>query len=130
MSKAAVHWLKEAVPWLRDSADDDNAGRPVGRETAEWSAPTTDDVATGPRVREGASPQAGTATEATPSATIVLVDLGDAQGSKLLDPDQNVVRQVITLIQEVVGHSMTWLVVALFVIGGIVVKKIDRRPTK
>ena len=32
--------------------------------------------------------------------------------------------------REVLVHPLTWLVISLFLIVGIVVKRIDRRPTK
>jgi hypothetical protein len=42
--------------------------------------------------------------------------------------DRSLVREAVQLIREVLEHPMTWLVISLFVVGGIVMSKMDRRP--
>ena len=53
-------------------------------------------------------------------------------GKSAVDPSADrvltLLRDVVTIVREAIGHPMTWLVVALFVIGGIAVKRFDRRP--
>jgi hypothetical protein len=104
MSKAAVHWIQDAVPWLRDDSYE------------KWSERRSRAVNTAPR------------------PTVQFIDLDDStRGPGGANPTgygsgDNVVRQTIKTIQEVASHPMSWLVILLFVIGGIVMSKVDRRP--
>ena len=121
MGKTAVRWVKDAVPWLRSDEDERDAGRAVSLDEADWAG------GTGRGAKPGhAHPPAG-AGAAGPESTVVY---GDAARPKPAEHGENAVRMVLDVIREVLEHPMTWLVAALFVIGGIVVKKIDRRPTK
>lgn len=127
-AKAAVHWVKDAVPWLRSDDDARDAGRAVAPDQADWSASPLEGGA-----QRGARP--GTAHLPTANAAttdpLTTVGYGDATPRpKYASAEPNIVRVVIETIREVLEHPMTWLVLALLVIGGIVVKKIDRRPTK
>lgn len=121
MGKTAVQWVKDAVPWLRSDEDERDAGRTVSLDEADWAG------GSGRGAKPGNVHLHATANAAGPESTVVY---GDAARPKPAEPGENVVRMVLDVIREVLEHPMTWLVVALFAIGGIVVKKIDRRPTK
>ncbi len=117
--KATLRWLKQAVPGLRDDTDK-HSGRTVAPDAADWSASPLDrDLRHAPQRQADAAADA--ALRATPDHP--------AQ-SVFFDPEQNLVRRVASVAREVLEHPMTWLVLLLFAVGAIVVKKIDRRPTK
>ncbi len=125
--KAAVQWVKDTIPWLRSDDDAQDAGQAPPLKAAEWSSsPLDGGNERGARQAAQRLPD-GSAAGADPLTT---VGYGDAARQKAADPDQNLLRAVIDVLRQVLEHPMTWLVVALFVVGGIVVKKIDRRPTK
>lgn len=126
MGKTAVQWIKDAVPWRRSDKHVHDAGRAVALDTADWSAsPQEGGAARG--ARPGTAHLPATAGAADPLST---VGYGNTPRPTFVGPEQNLVGVVINVLREVLEHPMTWLVVSLFVIGGIVVKKIDRRPTK
>lgn len=127
MGKSAVQWLREAVPWLRNDEDTRDDGQGTALDAAEWSASPLDGGQAGRGARL-ASSQPPVAAAGMDPATVV--GYGDAARPLGTDPEQNAVRVVIKVLREVLEHPMTWLVLSLFVIGGLVIKKIDRRPTK
>jgi len=129
IGNAAVHWLKDTLPWLRSDTDESSAAKAVALDAADWSTSPLDDSASGRGSRAG-STQLTSAVREAPSDPTLAVGYGTSAALALQDPDQDIVRLAINLIREVLEHPMTWLVVSLFVIGGIAVKKIDRRPTK
>lgn len=126
VGKAAVLWVKDVVPWLRSDEDARDADRNATLNTADWSASALEAGQAGRRAQLAANQPTGAPT-VDPT---IAVGYGDASQPKIVDPDQNLVRVVLNTLREVLEHPMTWLVMALFVIGGIVVKKIDRRPTE
>ncbi len=127
MAKAAVQWVKDAVPWLRSDEDAPDAGQRVTLNTADWSASPLE----GGRAGRGARFASNQPPVAAPGVDpLTAAGYGDPTQSKVADPEQNLVRFAINVLREVLDHPMTWLVISLFVIGGIVVKKIDRRPTE
>lgn len=105
MGKAAVRWAKTTLPGLSDEAD---AEKNAHADQIQWV-----DTA-----------------DAKSSETPTAAGAGKAAPRTAMSSDENFVRAAIGFIREVVGHPMTWLVVFLVVVGGIVAKKIDRRPTK
>ena len=117
-----MRWAKQAIPWLRSDEDEADAAKEVLLKQADWSAsPVGRTAGHGP---EHLSDGRGSAQ---PAAEVVY---GEAQRTQQAGADHNLVRQIIDVLRQVLEHPMTWLVVSLFVIGGIVVKRIDRRPTK
>ena len=121
--KATLRWLKQAVPGLRDDADE-HGGRSVAPDAADWSASPLDrDPRHAPQRRADAS-----ATAAADAALRATPD-GPAP-SVFFDPEQNLVRMVASAVREVLDHPLTWLVLLLIAVGAVVVKRIDRRPTK
>jgi hypothetical protein len=127
MGKTAVQWVKDAVPWLRSDEDSRDAGQNKPLDTADWSASPLDGGQAGRGARLASDPPPATGPGAYPLST---VGYGDPDRPKVAPPDENIVRMIIDVLREVLEHPMTWLVISLFVIGGIVVKRIDRRPTK
>jgi len=78
--------------------------------------------------REG-RPGASQLPHAAPSSDLTTgVGYGGSDKRSATGSGQNLVHAVVEALREVLAHPMTWLVAALFVVGGIVVKKIDRRP--
>ena len=121
--KATLRWLKQSVPGLRDDADE-HGGRSVAPDAADWSASPLDrDPRHAPprRADVSATAAADAALRATPD--------GPAP-SVFFDPEQNLVRMVASAVREVLDHPLTWLVLLLIAVGAVVVKRIDRRPTK
>ena len=123
IGKTALRWVKGAVPWLGDDepAHDD---KPQALHSADWSAaPLEGGTARG--TRPGASPTPHGATDPPHQ-----VGYADADQPRAAGADDNLMREIVDVLRLVLEHPMTWLVVALFAVGGIVVKRIDRRPTK
>lgn len=129
LGKAAVHWIKETVPWLRSDADQGGTGHSAALAGADWSTSPLDGRATdrNPRGNTTQLPDALRDVSLDPTPT---GRFGKNMAPPVLEPEQNLVSTVFSVVGEVVEHPMTWLVVCLFVIGGAVVKKIDRRPMK
>jgi len=123
MGKAAVQWVKDSLPWLTDN-DSAHDGSPQLLGAADWSAPAL----AGGGAREG-RPGASQLPHAAPSSDLTTgVGYGGSDKRSATGSGQNLVHAVVEALREVLAHPMTWLVAALFVVGGIVVKKIDRRP--
>lgn len=120
IGKTALVWAKSAIPWLR--SEDDETGKEVVLKPADWSASSLghDGARSAGRTAEAGS-------HAQPEAEVIY---GEAQRAQQANGENNLVREIIEVMRQVLEHPMTWLVVSLFVIGGIVVKRIDRRPTK
>lgn len=129
VGKAAAHWIKETVPWLRSDEDESSATKTGVPDAADWSASPLDGSAPGRGSRAGSTHLTG-AVSTGPSDPTLTVGYTATEARTAPDPDQNIVRKAINAIREVLEHPMTWLVVSLFVIGAIAVKKMDRRPTK
>lgn len=121
LGKATVHWVKETLPWLRSDTDEQERAAAV-HDAADWSASPLDrDARHAPNRPPAASPTVD---------VDAIANVANAGPARVFDPEQNVIRVVINTLREVLEHPMTWLVVSLFVIGAVVVKRIDRRPTK
>lgn len=128
MGKSALQWLKQGVPWLRSDADEENeAERPVNLEAIDWSRLDGSAAAGGNRTAVTVLPAPAHDAPRDPLST---VGYGNAAAPAAPEPGLNVLRWISDIVRTVLEHPMTWLVVSLFVIGAIVVKKIDRRPTK
>ena len=128
MGKAAVHWLKESIPWLRSDADESGAGKHVPLHSADWSTSPMEGGKTGRSAMAGTM-QVPDATGQVPSGPAYNVPYGNATPqATFLDPEQNLVRVAVKMIREVLEHPLTWLVVSLIAVGAIAVKKLDRRP--
>lgn len=126
--KAAVLWVKQAFPWLRAEEDEQDAGASAMPPLADLAgAPMAGDAsAASSRAHLVTLPYASD-TAARERATAVDYAVASRTTG---DQEENPVRLAISFIRMVVGHPMTWLVLSLVVIGGVVAKKIDRRPTK
>lgn len=125
IGKAALRWAKGALPWL----DDDAEGRDRTQQAlhhADWAASPLDaDAARNSRPGAGPQPRASASPDPTNH-----VGYGETDKPKTTASEHNVVREIIDALRQVIEHPMTWLVLALFVVGAIAVKKLDRRPTK
>ena len=127
MGKVAVQWVKHAVPWLRSEEDTRDAGHHHSLDSADWSASPLEGGQAGRSARLASNPPPVAGPGVDPLSA---VGYGDPARSTVVAPGENIVRMIVDVIREVLEHPMTWLVLLLFVIGGIVVKRIDRRPTK
>jgi len=127
MGKTALQWVKDAVPWLRSEEDSRDAGQNKSLDAADWSASPLEGGQAGRGARLASNPPPVAGQGVDPLST---VGYGDPARPKAAGPEENIVRMIIDVLREVLEHPMTWLVLSLFVIGGFVVKKIDRRPTK
>ena len=128
MGKAAVHWLKESIPWLRSEADEGGAGEHALQHSADWSTSGLEGDKTGRGAIAG-SMQMPNGTGQVPSGPGYSMGYGNAAlPTTALDPEQNLVRMAARVVREVIEHPMTWLVVSLVVVGAIAMKKADRRP--
>jgi hypothetical protein len=127
VGKATLQWVKDAVPWLRSDDDARDGGRGATLDTADWSASALE----GGQAGRGALLSANAPPHATaPGNPLSAVGYGTPSLPLAAAPEENIVRVIINAVREVLEHPMTWLVVALIAIGGIAVKKLDRRPTK
>jgi hypothetical protein len=122
--KATLQWVKDAIPWLRSDDDARESNHGAKLDTAEWSASPLEGGRAGRAGGLTLNPAPGSGD---PLST---VGYGDGGQPKPAAHEQNLVREFIDMLRAVLEHPMTWLVVSLFVVGGLVVKKIDRRPTK
>ena len=125
VGKAALQWMKDAVPWLRSEGARDAGGGGVTPDAANWS----DSPLEAAQAARGATHASNAPPGAGAEGTVSMVIYGDAAQPQFVDPEQTLVRVAFNTVRKVLGHPMTWLVVLLFVVAGIVVKKIDRRPT-
>jgi hypothetical protein len=123
--KTAVNWFKYNLPWLRNDEDDAPSPKGTLSNQADWvESPLAGGIA-GRGGRGEASPISGT-TQAAPGPQSG-VGYGSAP-SVTPAPQTNLIREFIDAVRVVLEHPMTWLVVALFVIGGYAMSKFDRRP--
>jgi hypothetical protein len=126
IGKAALDWFKQAVPWLRDEHDDDSADARAGVDTVEWSESPLDGGNAGAgRHADVVAMGAGAGAGRGPG---MAMGYGSDAGGLGLGNQRNYVREFVDLLRMVFEHPMTWLVVALFVIGGFAISKFDRRP--
>lgn len=125
LGKAAVQWAKQSIPWLRKAEDERDAARSVTLHPADWSASPLEPGQPARRADLSHNPPAGAGEDPLSAPSY-----GEAAQQKMADAEQNAARVLFNAVREVLDHPMAWLVAALFVIGGVVVKKIDRRPTK
>ena len=121
LGKAAVRWAKSVVPWLGDD-EPAEAGKAVVLDAAEWSG-----ALPGGGGLHGTAPLTGAGSHAPAQPELVYREVQSAPSAHA---EYNVVREIIELLRLVLEHPLTWLVAALIAIGAIVVKRIDRRPTK
>jgi hypothetical protein len=124
--KAAVIWLKESIPWLRKNDDDERQqqGTALGAADGTESPIAVGKVGLGDR--NDVVPAVGVIVTTGPDTSV-----GYGSAPRAIDlPQTDLIREFIDTVRTVFEHPLTWLVMALFVIGGIAVKKLDRRPTK
>lgn len=121
--KAAIAWLKGTVPWLQsDDLEADVAGGHADGSIA-WSG-----AAGGPGSPDGRLP-AGSSTGPLNAATAAGGYLdGTPRSSRPQDYERNLVREAVAMVKEVLAHPMTWLIIAIFAIGGVAMSLADRRP--
>jgi hypothetical protein len=126
-AKATVHWLKESVPWLRKDAQDEDAGNRAVMGADEWSASALagDKAARSFEVGQVRLAERAEASPMPPDSSAGYRSSAQQPG---LGPQHNIVREAIEFLRTVLLHPMTWLVLALFAIGGYAVSKFDRRP--
>lgn len=129
MGKAAVDWLKQSVPWLRDDADDGGADKHASLgDATDWSTSALGGGQSGQNAMPGTM-QVPTATGQLPSGPGYNEGIGNATAQAMVeDPNQNLIRIIAKYVREVLEHPMTWLVLSLVVVGAIAMKKADRRP--
>jgi hypothetical protein len=127
VGKAALHWLKETIPWLRSDADEGDGHRNGPPQAADWSASPLEGGRTGGNAFAGSPHTANPAGQVPPDPGSS-VGYGSTAPPKFLAPEENIVQVFAKVVREVLEHPMTWLVVALVVVGAIAVKKFDRRP--
>lgn len=120
IGKTAVRWAKHTMPWLRSEDDEADAAKEVVLKQADWSASPL-----GGDPHRGAGSVGGAGAFTQPQAEL---GYGEAKRTPQASTEFDLVRQIVEVVRVVLEHPMTWLVAALFVIGGIVVRKIDRRP--
>lgn len=120
-AKATVRWVKGVIPWL-DDGEAAEAGKEVVLNHSDWSGSPAGHARGNDASRLPSAHQA-----AQPEDEVVY---GEVQRKQLSGAEGNVIREILELLRLVLEHPMTWLVVSLVVAGGIVVKRIDRRPTK
>jgi hypothetical protein len=128
MGKAAVHWLKESVPWLRSDADESGAGQHVLPNSADWSTSPLEGGRTERNAMAGSTQVPDANGQGAPVPWSTAGYGNTARQTTVLDPEQNLVQVVVKLVREVLEHPLTWLVVSLVVVGAIAMKKFDRRP--
>lgn len=127
MGKSALQWVKEAVPWLRGAEKTSDADQGKAVDMPDWSASPLEAGQAGRGERPRSSQSPGTSAAGDPLSA---VGYGNPAPTQRMSSEENLLRIVVSVLREVLEHPMTWLVISLFVIGGIVVKRIDRRPTK
>jgi hypothetical protein len=129
IGKATLRWIKGTVPWLRSDTDEQTTGNAAMLDSADWSASPLDGGGAGRNTQVGSAilPRTGRDAALDPSTAI---GYGNAPLPSSVDPNLNLMQKVISVVREVLEHPMTWLVVSLIVIGAVLVKKFDRRPTK
>ena len=120
IGKTAVRWAKHTMPWLRSEDDEADAAKEVVLKQADWSASPL-----GGDPHRGAGSVGGAGAFTQPQAEL---GYGEAKRTPQASTEFDLVRQIVEVVRVVLEHPMTWLVAALFIIGGIVVRKIDRRP--
>lgn len=122
--KAAVHWLKDAIPWLKSESAD--SFKPIGTGPLEWSGAPAGVTAPS---RAGQAPLASgteTQTGAMEQASVGRYD--EHSRKEAIQAERNVIREAVQMLRNVLQHPMTWLVVSLFIVGGIAMSVADRRP--
>jgi hypothetical protein len=125
--KSALQWLKDALPWLRNEPEDNELGGRAETDVGTLSASPLDEGNPQLLSSAAAKQRIGTAGEAHMSFGAAAPQ-GSNGETQRLDSESNIVREVVDFIRMLVGHPMTWLVIALFVIGGYAMSMFDRRP--
>lgn len=124
LGKAAMHWIKDSIPWLRSDGSDSPVQPTSGQ--IEWSGSP---AGVGPAVRQAVP---GTApamdSPAGPNASPSPGPYDDRARKEAIQSERDVIRDFIRYLREILQHPMTWLVIALFMIGGIAMSIADRRP--
>ena len=127
MGKRALSLLKQVLPGQIGDADKEGADDRAVTDSADWSTSPLDGITQPHGGHIGAAPTI-TGLGAAQSMTNALAGgSGDANLAGH-SADVNIVREIVDAIRMVFGHPMTWMIVALFAIGGIAVSKFDRRP--
>jgi hypothetical protein len=119
--KAAANWLRDAVPFLR--SDDDGEAAPK----VEWSGSNSG----GHSATVGLSAEAALAERRARAQILLQPDApnpSDVPRQPSFQGEHNLVRDAVKAVQEVLTHPMAWLVIAIFVIGGVAMSLADRRP--
>jgi len=124
MGKTALQWLKDTLPWLRKEPDEDSV---AARHSTDGLASPFEDGKTVRSVPVGAADHAGALVPPQTAPGAALGNDSNARGPAI-GSTQNTVSEVIEFARVVLGHPMTWLGVALFVIGALALSKFDRRP--
>lgn len=126
LGKSAILWAKAKLSWGDGDADTQKS---VGPESPYATNPSTsmliDDAGGNSsevnrhRIPDASDAQSYDAATTTSSA-----------GVTLRGPNDDLVHAAIQFVREVMAHPMTWLILVLVVVGSLVAKKMDRRPTK
>ena len=122
--KAVVHWSNDSIP---DSAKTMmTTGRSVALYRTALTGITRRCLLARPWVARAGSIRIGGTLQVDPADNLSY----DTRLRKVVDAQPSPIGEILQIARTVLEHPMAWLVVALFVIGGLVVKKIDRRPKK
>jgi hypothetical protein len=121
-AKAAVEWVKDAVPWLRSEGDGADEGPARPPETVEWQGAGPDGGVGG---AGGLSGSGFGGLGHGPGGAAGLPPAGPASADETL---RQLMREAVEMVTAVITHPMTWLVIAIFAAGGYAMNKFDRRP--
>lgn len=125
-SKAAWEWVKDTLPWLQRKDGGEEAREPVVYDPLGVPGSPFDGTL-GARGAGGVGFGAGLGGAGAGGHGTVSVAPGGSPDPSA-DNVMALVRDAVRVIEEAIAHPMTWLVVALFAIGGFAMKKFDRRP--
>lgn len=125
--KAALQWLKAALPWFGKAADEDSSAKTASGHPAGWLASPFEDRKAIRSIPAGAAAHADASVMPQSAPGAALGYDSNARGPAL-GATQNAISEVIEIARMVLEHPMTWLGVALFVIGALALSKFDRRP--
>jgi hypothetical protein len=123
-SRAAWEWVKETLPWLDKKVEPVGPQEGVVYDPLGVSGSPFDTTLGAAGIggagfgagRGSAGPGAYGSAPPTPGA--------DSSSERVIE----MIRDAVAMVREAVTHPMTWLVVSLFVIGGVAIRKFDRRP--
>lgn len=125
-SKAAWEWVKETLPWLEQKDEAEAPREPVVYDPLGVTG-SPFDTTLGARGAGGVGFGGGLGATGSGAYGAVPAAPGGSPDASA-DNVMALIRDAVRIVEEAVAHPMTWLVIALFVIGGFAMKRFDRRP--